>query len=501
MGILNFFRKEKKQVKNMADPLPVDGGWAALFTGINGIDVNKAMNIPAFAASVNMICEALAMIPVKLYKSNETEEGKVLTEVFEDPRVPLLNDDTGDTLSGVEFKRAMARDYLVFGNAYAFINRVGRKIKSINYVSAGNVGVVSNFDPIFKNFNIQVQGKRFKPFEFLKLLRATEDGATGKGVLQENKELLGTAYAVLNYQQNLVEKNGNKKGFINAKTRLSKESMDAVRKSVEQLYSDKERNIIVLNEGLEFKESSNTSVEMQLNENKKSLNSEIKSVFGINIGTDGKTDYYDFLKNAVMPVISKFECALNRDLLREAEKKDYYFAFRIKCFMFALFVVANISLLPSIYAMFAHIFTFTIRTFYYYFYRCHFFISPPYFFSVLLYHISLYVFRKRPKLGGRPSRLSVLDKLMIMLGYYHDYRTMSNIAFKDGVSKSRVCDAVAWVEQTLVKNKKISLPSKRKLLKSDNNIQITIVDVTECETERPKYKQKASYSGEKNDTR
>jgi phage-related protein len=28
-----------------------------------------------------------------------------------------------------------------------------------------------------------------------------------------------------------------------------------------------------------------------------------------------------------MPVISEFECSLNRDLLRESEKKEYYFAF------------------------------------------------------------------------------------------------------------------------------------------------------------------------------
>ncbi|MDR2074464.1 MAG: phage portal protein [Oscillospiraceae bacterium] len=345
MSFLDFFRKEKEKqiekqkIENRSEPLPVDESWVSLFSGINGIDVNKAMNIPAFASSVNMISSAVAMIPVKLYKSNEanvanktneTNEGKATSEVSNDQRIMLLNDDTGDTLSGVEFKRAMVRDYLVFGNAYAFINKSGKKIKSINYVSANNVSVISSYDPIFKDYDIQVQGKQFKPFEFLKLLRVTEDGATGKGILQENKELLSTAYSILSYQQNLVEKNGNKKGFINAKTRLSKESMDAIRKSVEQLYNDSERNIIVLNEGLDFKESSNTSVEMQLNENKKSLNNEIKSVFGINIGTDGKTDYYDFLKNAVMPVISEFECSLNRDLLRESEKKEYYFAFDTK---------------------------------------------------------------------------------------------------------------------------------------------------------------------------
>lgn len=31
--------------------------------------------------------------------------------------------------------------------------------------------------------------------------------------------------------------------------------------------------------------------------------------------------------------------------------------------------------------------------------------------------------------GGRPSVLSVPDKLVIMLQYYREYRTMDNIAF------------------------------------------------------------------------
>ncbi|MDR0691208.1 MAG: transposase family protein [Streptococcaceae bacterium] len=61
-------------------------------------------------------------------------------------------------------------------------------------------------------------------------------------------------------------------------------------------------------------------------------------------------------------------------------------------------------------------------------------------------------FKELHKQGGRPSRLSVLDKLIIMLGYYHDYRTMQNIAFDYGVSKSRVCDAVKWTEETLIKD-------------------------------------------------
>ena len=41
------------------------------------------------------------------------------------------------------------------------------------------------------------------------------------------------------------------------------------------------------------------------------------------------------------------------------------------------------------------------------------------------------------KQGGRPPRLSVLDKLIVTLGYYREYRTMHHIGFDYNVSKSR----------------------------------------------------------------
>jgi hypothetical protein len=90
------------------------------------------------------------------------------------------------------------------------------------------------------------------------------------------------------------------------------------------------------------------------------------------------------------------------------------------------------------------------------------------------------------KRGGRKRKLSVLDMLIISLGYYHDYRTMENLGFDYGVHKQRVCEAIKWVEQALVKDGTFSLPSKRELVKDDTEISIVIIDATEQETERPK---------------
>jgi predicted DNA-binding protein YlxM (UPF0122 family) len=75
---------------------------------------------------------------------------------------------------------------------------------------------------------------------------------------------------------------------------------------------------------------------------------------------------------------------------------------------------------------------------------------------------------------------------------------MENIAFEYNVSKSRISDAVKWVEETLIKSGMFSLPSKRELLKSDTPLTVIIVDVTECETERPKKNKKSPIPASKN---
>jgi len=109
-------------------------------------------------------------------------------------------------------------------------------------------------------------------------------------------------------------------------------------------------------------------------------------------------------------------------------------------------------------------------------------------------------YKEMRKKGGRERKLCVLDMLIVTLAYYRDYRTMENLGFDYGVHKQRISEAIDWVEKTLIKDGVFSLPSKRGLLKENNPVSIAIIDVTEQETERPKHKQKESYSGKKNGT-
>jgi len=96
------------------------------------------------------------------------------------------------------------------------------------------------------------------------------------------------------------------------------------------------------------------------------------------------------------------------------------------------------------------------------------------------------------KQGGRPPVLTALDKLVITLSYWREYRTYRNIAFDYGVTKTAIGNSVIWVEDVLIKDGVFSLPSKREMQRKDNIVCVAVVDVTEQEIERP---QKNSANG------
>jgi HK97 family phage portal protein len=179
--------------------------------------------------------------------------------------------------------------------------------------------------PIFKQFWIDVEGARYEPFEFLKILRNTKDGASGVGITVEVSKALETAYQTLLYQLGLVKKGGNKRGFLKSQRKLGQDEIDILKAAWANLYSNNEEAVVVLNNGLEFQEASNTSVEMQLNESKKAFLDEINAIFHIY-----PDDFERTFKEAIYPIVKAFETALNRDLLLEKEKDDYFFTFDVK---------------------------------------------------------------------------------------------------------------------------------------------------------------------------
>ena len=281
----------------------------------------KAMTIPAIAGAVDFISGSIACMPVKLYKYNGTE----VEEVKGDPRCRMMNQDTGDTLDGFQLKKAMVEDYLMGKGGYAYIQKKRNEFTGVYYVQEIYIVIMRLFHPIFKEYTIEVEGNSYYPFEFLKLLRNTKDGASGEGVTVQLSQAIETAYQTMIYQLGLVKKGGNKRGFLKSQRKLGQDEIDVLKQAWRNLYSNDEESVVVLNNGLEFQEASNTSVEMQLNESKKAFMDEINSIFHIY-----PNDFDRTFKEAIYPIVKAFETALNRDLLLEKEKKDHFFVFDVK---------------------------------------------------------------------------------------------------------------------------------------------------------------------------
>ena len=93
---------------------------------------------------------------------------------------------------------------------------------------------------------------------------------------------------------------------------------------------------------------------------------------------------------------------------------------------------------------------------------------------------------KKKAKGGRKSKLSVEDQLLMALEYIREYRTYFHIASNYGISESVAFKIIRWVEDTLIKHPDFALPGRKALLKSDMEYDVVLVDASETPIERPK---------------
>lgn len=314
MGIFDRFKKRENIINTdaISDPL------LKALIGYETIDRASALEIPIVSGCVDLICNTFAMIPFKLYEEKE-EDGKMVTKEVDDARVDIINYDTTDKLDGFQFKKALCEDYLMGKGGYAYIKKIKNDFKGLFYVEDKNISINTNNEPIFKNYNILVGSNTYKDYEFIKLLRNTKDGASGVGLTSEISRALKTAYKRLLYDYDLAVTGGSRKGFIKSQKHLDQKAIESLKSAWESYYAGT-ANTVILNDGMEFQEASNTSRENEINEKNNSFIKEIKDIFHIG------NSYDEFIKNAIMPIATAFATALNRDFLLEKEKKSYYFA-------------------------------------------------------------------------------------------------------------------------------------------------------------------------------
>lgn len=101
--------------------------------------------------------------------------------------------------------------------------------------------------------------------------------------------------------------------------------------------------------------------------------------------------------------------------------------------------------------------------------------------------------------GGRKSKLSIEDRLLMTLEYLREYRTYFHISQSYGISESNAYKICRWVEDTLIKDKHFALPGKKALLKSDMEYEVILIDAAESPIERPKKDRNTTIPAKRND--
>lgn len=325
MGL--FSRKEKRAAEPETTPEVSADLLRALFDN-DKLTAEMALEIPAFSAAVDFVANTVAMLPVKLYK--EDLQSRKTEEVTDDRRLFLLNDEANSLMGAKECRAAQIRDMLLFGSGFVFIEKSGYgEISSLRYVEKKDVSITSNAHPIFKDFNIYVGGNGYPPFNFVILARNSKDGVTGTGAVDEHKTLLSAMYSIMKYEQGISKTGGNKKGFLQSEHNLTREKMDELKRAWRELYANNENNMMILNNGIKYNPSAASAVEMQMNENKRTNSEQIAQIFGLSpeviAGKCSTDDYMSAVRTAILPIVEKYQEAINRSLLTEEEKGKLYF--------------------------------------------------------------------------------------------------------------------------------------------------------------------------------
>lgn len=332
---MGFFKRNRTQEIRAAPEqraeqmLEADGALEAFFKALNTTTRNfsqdEAMGIPALAGGLEFICGIAASVPVRLY-----EVGKEEREITDDYRLRILNEDTGDLLTGPEWKKAFFMDYLLRGRSWAYQNMRLNRLESLHYVDDRAVSVSTNEDPIFKSAVVNIHGKVYYPWQFIHMARNSRDGVRGQGLLEQANRQLSMALNYIDFENALVKGGGSKRGFLQSERKLDGEMLNNLKEGFEKMYGTSYEGFVILNKGVTFTPAQATSVEMQLAENKARNREDICSLLCLSAdiitGKAKAEDFYRGIQVAVLPLLDRFDKALNRSALLESEKDHLRFA-------------------------------------------------------------------------------------------------------------------------------------------------------------------------------
>ena len=311
------------------------------------VNERSAMQMTAVYSCVRILAEAVAGLPLHLYRYKE-DGGK--EKALDHPLYLLLHDEPNPEMSSFVFRETLMTHLLLWGNAYAQIIRNGRGEVMALYPLMPDRMAVDRDDkgqlyyeyttsaddaPISKGSIV-----RLKPSDVLHIPGLGFDGLMGYSPIAMAKNAIGLAIATEEYGSKFFANGAQPSGVLEHPGTIK--DPQRVRDSWMSQFggSANSNKIAVLEEGLKYTPISISPEQAQFLETRKFQINEIARIFRVPphmVGDLEKSSFsnieqqsLEFVKYTLEPWLVRWEQSIQRTLFSADEKKRYFVRFNVE---------------------------------------------------------------------------------------------------------------------------------------------------------------------------
>ena len=344
MGIFSGLFRSRDHPKDSLN----GSGYRFLFGGSSSgkrVNERSAMQMTAVYSCVRILSEAVAGLPLHLYKYTG-DGGK--EKATDHPLYFLLHDEPNPEMTSFVFRETLMTHLLLWGNGYSQIIRNGKGEVVALYPLMPDRMTVDRDDKGRLYYEYQVQDSdartmkqgtvRLSPYDVLHIPGLGFDGLVGYSSIAMAKNAIGLAISAEEYGSKFFANGATPGGLLEYPGTVK--NPDAVRESWEKGFSQgNSHKIAVLEEGMKYTPISISPNEAQFLETRKFQIDEIARIFRVPphmVGDLEKSSFsnieqqsLEFVKYTLEPWLMRWEQAMQRALFTPDEKKDYFIKFNV----------------------------------------------------------------------------------------------------------------------------------------------------------------------------
>ena len=344
MGIFSGFFKSRDKPQNSYDSPSYTYFFGRSNAGKRVTD-RTALQHTVVYACVRVLSEAIAQLPLHVYKYND--KGK--ERVPQHPLYFLLHDQPNPEMTSFVFRETLMSHLLIYGNAYAQIIRNGRgdvlglyplmpdKMKVDRDEKNRLIYIYSRYDEA--NPNLKEQGDIvLYADEVLHIPGLGFDGLVGYSPIALAKNAIGISIACEEYGASFFGNGASPSGVLEHPGVIK--NPERVRDAWQRAYGGRNAHkVAVLEEGMKFTPIAIPNNEAQFLETRKFQIEEIARMYRVPLHMIGDLDHatfsnvehlsLDFVKYSLDPWIVRWEQSLQKALLSDSEKGQYFVKFNV----------------------------------------------------------------------------------------------------------------------------------------------------------------------------